>query len=544
VPEFEVKVNEGYENFAELCGMYWTTNEDGSFTYAVKSLGEHFGHPTHKVSQIVGEACFARSASRRCSGCNRGFTYRSRAEWTSSARYGAMQCHECREEERLRQTEQRERIEASKRTTIIERFVVTTDDPAPSADDLDMPTAFALAALLEDAEEVAHETTVPVVRRIDRLTPTPDYDRKLLDLLIDLGLLRVHPSSPLESFAWSEDGTLENSYYPRMTSYYLTGSGTLQSRIEGYLKSFGKVVSRESWPERWVDQFPEFWFDVAVSECKAYLVHMLKIHGMEFTPGQKTDDVFRRALKWYSIGQVYYFIYRAAQYSAAYLARERISAKQAANSAITKISGDIDRAYEQGWQVKTYGRDTRLPLSTLSHILFSRALKLDNPMTYSPINLPARRPGLELAWENIDSKSFERLIFQILVETEGYENVDWLTRTNAPDHGLDVRAVRLRRDPLSGQSSQRVAIQCKHWLTQSVRDIDVSAAIVSIEHWQNPPFDVLVIATSGRFTTDAVAWIERHNSQGKRPSIEVWNDARLEVFLNERPHLIRAYGLR
>ncbi|MCH6165157.1 restriction endonuclease [Pseudonocardia alaniniphila] len=407
-----------------------------------------------------------------------------------------------------------------------------------------MSTALALAALLEDAEEVSDGTIIPTVDRADRLTPTVDYDFELLKLLADQQLVRVHPSSPLDSFAWEDDCILTNAYYPTLVSYYLPGTGPLENRVNAYLKSLAPIVSRESWPDRWVDQFSEFWLDLAVSECKAYLVHMLQLHGLDFTPGQKTDDVFRRALKWYSIGQVYYFIWRAARDSAAYQAREKVSAKRAANSAITRISADVDRAYAQGWQISVYRRDSRMPVSTLSHILFSRALQLDDPMAYSPVDLPVRRAGLELAWENIDSESFERLIFQLVVETEGYENVDWLMHTNAPDHGRDVSATRLRRDPLSGHSSQRVAIQCKHWLSRPIRDVDVYQATISIDHWQDPPFDVLVFATSGRFTSDAIAKIERHNSRGERPSIEVWNDARLEFLLNERPHLIRSYELR
>jgi hypothetical protein len=72
----------------------------------------------------------------------------------------------------------------------------------------------------------------------------------------------------------------------------------------------------------------------------------------------------------------------------------------------------------------------------------------------------------------------------------------------------------------------------------------MAQAVTSVEHWENPPFDILVMATSGRFTADAVAWVERHNSRGLRPSLELWNDAHLELLLNERPHLIRAFNLR
>ncbi|GAA4719154.1 restriction endonuclease [Phytohabitans rumicis] len=544
MPEFEVVVSEGYEHVAELCSMYWATNEDGSFTHTVKALADLFGEPSHKISKVVGEACFACSASRRCAECDKRYIYRSRNDWTSGLRYPPGRCRTCINAEQRRQKEQREQAEAARRATIIDRLPIVVDQPIPRAEHLDMPVAFALAALLEDAEEISPGTTVPVVNRTDSLSPTSDYDFKLVSLVADSELLRLHPSSSPESLVWNDDNTLSDSYYPVLVSYYVRGSGALGDRVREYLESFAQVVPRENWPDRWVGQFSEFWLDLAVEECKARLVHMLARHGLDFTPGQKTDDVFRRALKWYSVGQMYYFIWRAARDSAAYLAREKVPAKQAANSAVTRISADVDRAYAQGWQVSVYHRDAQLPPSTLSHILTTRALKLDDPMAYSPIDLPLRRPGLELAWKKIDSSAFERLLFQLVAETEGYENVDWLMHTNAPDHGRDVSAVRLRKDPLSGHSSQRVAIQCKHWLSRAVRDVDVSSAIVSLSHWQDPPFDVLVIATSGRFTSDAVAWIERHNARGDRPSIEVWNDARLEFLLSERPYLIRSYELR
>jgi len=542
--EFEVEVNKDFEHLAELCLMYWATNDDGSFTHTVKALAELFHLPSYKISKIVTEASIARSTTRRCKDCQEGFIYKSRSDWTSAVRFTPNRCRTCVETEQRRQREQQEQTDAAMKAAILRRYPIVTDGPMPRAENLNLVAAFALAALLEDAEEISQGISIPVADRTDRLTPRPDYDFELLSMLANSKLVRVDPSSTTDAFVWNEDGTLSDSYYPVLASYHLPGAGTPGSKVEEYLQSFNRVVSRETWPDHWVDQFSELWFNIAVSECKAYLVHMLQLHGLDFTPGQKTEDVFRRALKWYSIGQMYYFIWRAARDSAAYFARDHISAKQAANSAVTRISADVDRAYEQGWQVSTYRRDSRLPPSTLSHILFSRALKLDDPMAYSPVELPARRAGLELAWQNIDSASFERLIFQLLVETEGYENVEWLMHTNAPDHGRDVSAVRLRRDPLSGHSSQRVAVQCKHWLTRPVRDTDVSSAIVSISHCQDRPFEVLVIATSGRFTSDAVAWIERHNSRGERPSVEIWNDARLEFLLSERLHLVRAYELR
>ncbi|GAB2594193.1 hypothetical protein Aab01nite_82700 [Paractinoplanes abujensis] len=157
--------------------------------------------------------------------------------------------------------------------------------------------------------------------------------------MIDQGLLRVHPSSTSDSFTRKEDGSLGDEIYTMRAPYYIRGAGPLNLRVATYISNFASVSPRENWSDHWTDQFSAFWFDVAVAECKAYLVYMLDRHGLAFTPGQKTDDVFRRALKWYSIGQMYRFIWRAAKESAAYFAREQVTAKQAANSAVTRIVG-------------------------------------------------------------------------------------------------------------------------------------------------------------------------------------------------------------
>lgn len=62
--------------------------------------------------------------------------------------------------------------------------------------------------------------------------------------------------------------------------------------------------------------------------------------------------------------------------------------------------------------------------------------------------------------------------------------------------------------------------------------------------WPDPRVDVLVIATSGRFTSDAVQWIERHNACGSPPKIEMWPESHLERLLAARPPLIAEFHLR
>jgi hypothetical protein len=147
-----------------------------------------------------------------------------------------------------------------------------------------------------------------------------------------------------------------------------------------------------------------------------------------------------------------------------------------------------------------------------------------------------------LRWEALDSETFERLIFNLLRDAPGYHNAQWLTATHAPDRGRDLSVERDLPDALGTARRERVMVQCKHWRARSVRPPDASEAVTQAEMWQ-PPFDALIIATSGRFTADAVTWIEGHN-QRNRLKVDMWPESHLEMLLAERPWLVEQMGLR
>ena len=141
---------------------------------------------------------------------------------------------------------------------------------------------------------------------------------------------------------------------------------------------------------------------------------------------------------------------------------------------------------------------------------------------------PRGRVSTRLEWEALNDEDFERLLFNIVSDAEGYENAKLLTRTHAPDRGRDISVDRGLPDSLSGVTRQRIIIQAKHWLTKSIPHLEVAQAVSSVKLWEPPFVNVLIIATSGRFTSDAVAWIEQHNHAGERPTIEMWPDSQLE----------------
>ncbi|HPR66145.1 MAG TPA: restriction endonuclease [Methanothrix sp.] len=163
-------------------------------------------------------------------------------------------------------------------------------------------------------------------------------------------------------------------------------------------------------------------------------------------------------------------------------------------------------------------------------------------------DLVASRPrgpiATRLNWEGLNPDEFERLIFALISAEHGYENPEWLMQSNAPDRGRDLSVTRVVVDGLYGTIRSRVIIQCKHWLSRSVSVSDVTTLIAQMKLWEPPRIDVHVIATSGRFTSDAVEYIEKYNQSDNAMRIEMWPESHLERLLAARPSIIAEFRLR
>lgn len=186
-------------------------------------------------------------------------------------------------------------------------------------------------------------------------------------------------------------------------------------------------------------------------------------------------------------------------------------------------------------------------LVKLEHSLFDANEPLPNDVVELSDLVQERPRGAvttKLSWDRLSPEEFERLIFSIISNEEGYENPQWLMRTNAPDRGRDLSVTRVVSDKLSGTFRLRVIIQCKHWLANSIALPDLAEVKEQMQLWGEPRVDVLIMATSGRFTADAVSWVEKHNGQDHALRIEMWPESHLERLLAERPNLIADFGLR
>lgn len=186
---------------------------------------------------------------------------------------------------------------------------------------------------------------------------------------------------------------------------------------------------------------------------------------------------------------------------------------------------------KNGLQNDLYGEDEPLPVDVQDLDSLASAQPKGHVVT-------------KLKWGSLNDEHFERLIFSLISTTPGYENPEWLMHTNAPDRGRDLSVYRVSDDPLSGTIRSRVLIQCRHRMTKSVSPSDVAELKEQITVWEPPKIDVLIIATTGRFTSDAVAAIEKHNAGDRALRIEMWPESHLERILAERPGSIAEFGLR
>jgi SEC-C motif len=361
-----------------LCRGYWATTDEGEYQYTVKELAERYGVSPHAVSKTVTSASMARLLDRACPSCYAGEVVSSRQDAAQRLRLRIppRECESCVQE-------RRRSMEDAKQ----EWFAIKDSAPL-EVDQLALADAVTLLALLRPPTGETLTCTIPLVNWASPFGPTDDIQTEWVRRLFNEEILRIHPGSAMEAFDWEDDKPVR-FYVPRV-SYYVTGSGDTGGRTRRAVDALTATFRDGPWPEAWRSSWPEVWRELAIAECVAYLLLCLGEHGLPFKAGEKTIAVMEDTLETFSIGQAYNFIWRAARDAAAYMVRDRVPAARAANSAVGNIQRAMERARAEGWQVKVYGRDRRLPVSAVSHTFFTVAMQVSDFMSvrFRDVSLP------------------------------------------------------------------------------------------------------------------------------------------------------------
>ncbi|MEV6618522.1 restriction endonuclease [Streptomyces sp. NPDC051051] len=250
----------------------------------------------------------------------------------------------------------------------------------------------------------------------------------------------------------------------------------------------------------------------------------------------------------------------AARDSPERLANDETERIEAAFGEIARLLGEDAESIDRWWDLLRHMRFSQghdwhdiveFDWPAVRAGIEAKALGDSDPLPVPDIDLGQAASGnltgaatLALPWERLGDDGFERLLYDLLRDIPEHQNVEWLMQTRAPDRGRDLSMDRVLRDGSGGVRTERVIVQAKHWLSRSVNAPAVSETATAGKLWGPPLVRGIIIATSGRFTSDAVAWAERHNSEGHAPYIELWPDSRLETLLAQRPHIAAAHGLK
>lgn len=431
------EVDENFPNVAELCKRYWERAylRSGAigFPLSVDEVGRASNVSGSVVSKLAGFSSFVILGGTVCVECSseRWATNRTAYNNQIKAEVGGAPCRTCegfaerdankplskmerqdieKIENRLTEAillREREQELSTRRQRAIEHMSgIDMASPTPQAEELGLKHAVALAALLRMSLSEDLDSIAPVRYASGRFAPTESQEIELLAELRNRGVIAVasHSDESLFDFETDENGDLYvPAYYPRDVSWW-----TKFDQIDGedperanqtYIESLDDMLDGTgTWPPLWAilwdeDDWRSLWMEISLNECLAYLRLVLGEHGLPFRAGDKTKLVLEETLERFSVAQVWGMIWRAGRDAASFYMRKSSTREHAANTVVGSIQRQAEKAVAEGWELRQYRRDRRLPRSTLSEVFFAKALGAGDAGFESPF--PSERITLD-----------------------------------------------------------------------------------------------------------------------------------------------------
>jgi hypothetical protein len=373
----ELNFNTEDKSIIKLCEQYWALDEDGSFTYSVSAIAREADLKSHELNKLIYANCDAFTLDDICASCGGSRIYSNRSDFTQCRRLFDLghewTCADCKaEEQELAAAAKREQDE-QRRTLVKEHYAVKPHEF--DLEDLTLRDAVFLITLIRHLATEDFKSILSLQSNEEPLTPSRDYDAEVVKHLYKRNLIAVDPGSSIDAFAFNEENVPDRFYLTKVRWVLITNNESVETNI-AFIREVERMFREMDWNPDWEDEVVDLWREVALHECLSYLKLALEDHKLPFTPGEKTVQMFNEVLENYSVSQIYSFIWRAAKDAAAFYAREKVAKTHAANTVVGAIQRAAERAYANGWDIKHYGRDRRLPESVLNQVLFNRALQI------------------------------------------------------------------------------------------------------------------------------------------------------------------------
>lgn len=375
----------------KMIQKYWEMDEEGTFIHKVANLVKEFEISQHELLKKVKENSQLSIPGDCCEECGTFFYSKTRTEYTSrkskmrnhAGRYiwlSTVHCKQCKEKIMANQTRERQ-LETEKkqleqneinaeRKLMIQVVYKINKEERQILEERSFKESVSLLSLLRSSTSEDLNSIEPLENIQEKIFPTHDYKISIINLLHDCQAIKVSPDSPVEAFPF-KDGTA-NTFYTLKVKWYVPASINGNTAI----KALEDIFMGGSWPNKWLDEWSSFVREVALYECLEYLFYVLNAHNLSLKLGPKTLSSLEYALKSFSVSQVYSFIWRAGRDAAAYYMRGGVAKNHAANTVISSIRRQADKASAEKWEITRYRRNFDLPQTSLSKTLYDTVLQI------------------------------------------------------------------------------------------------------------------------------------------------------------------------
>lgn len=228
-----------------------------------------------------------------------------------------------------------------------------------------------LATIVRGGLDENMEKIIPIENFERSLAPLAEYSFRMIKLMTDKNILYPHPNSAIEAF--KNDENFPNTYYIYKVFYHINVVSNKLSREELLDKILN--IKREDLGAD-TDVLYNIWIEIALEECKVYLVYSMGKVNFNFNIGEKTISVFKDLLEHFSVAQIYGIIYKSISNATRFYQESKTTKKHAANSVISNCQRFGERAVANSWDIVKYNKVSELPQSLISETFFNRILNI------------------------------------------------------------------------------------------------------------------------------------------------------------------------
>ena len=243
--------------------------------------------------------------------------------------------------------------------------------------DLDFKDKVFLSVILRSCLSEDGKYIKPIQSSVEPISSSHDLTTKIIRSLTSKEIIVPSVQSKIEAFSFDESNE-SAGYYIYLVKYLLNIRVT-----DKYSLLVERLLYLDVDIHQHLDEFLEIWKDLAFHEVMSYYLNQMAEVGYEPSIGEITKTTFQKLLETFSVGEIFYIIYRTIPLSTRDYQAGKKSKKHAMNWVVTECRNYGEKILANNWNRTTFHRIKQLPESELSHLLFTSLLKKPNQGFYN-----------------------------------------------------------------------------------------------------------------------------------------------------------------